>query len=120
MAISIRNEKAPQRVSKFWSRISRGGYPGGRLGKNFGQALEILEKKQAFLGRHSVGVWIGGVWNGRFQSPKIFLRGRSFQENLQNFAERAIFCQISGSGFQISEPEKNAIPHPQPFHTPTI
>ena len=33
------------------------------------------------IGRHLVGVWIGGVWNGHFpESEKIF-RGQNFQEN---------------------------------------
>ena len=35
-----------------------------------------------FLGRHLVGVWIGGVWNGHLPEPeKYFSEVETLQEN---------------------------------------
>ena len=67
-----------------------------------------------FLGRHLVGVWIGGVWNGHFpESEKFFFRDGNFQENALNSAERAIFAKFQAPKFENSEPEK------MQFHTPS-
>ena len=75
---------------------------------NIWQFLRIL------FGRHLVGVWIGGVWNGHFyRVRKIFFRGRIFQENPWNSAERAIFAKFQAPKFENSEPEKLQ------FHTPS-
>ena len=55
-----------------------------------------------------------------FQSPKnIFQRPKFAGKSLKFPAERAIFCQISGSEIWNFRARKNAIPYPQPFHTPT-
>ena len=54
-----------------------------------------------------------------FQSPKIFFRGRILQEGPFNSAGRAVLTKFQAPNFEISEPEKNAIPCPQPFPTPT-
>ena len=44
---------------------------------------------------------------------KIFFRGRNFQENAWNSAERAIFAKFQAPKFENSEPEK------MQFHTPS-
>ena len=80
-------------------------------------SLEILPVKRRLLkrfGRHSVGVWIGGEWNGDFPESK-----NVFQSPLK-FRRKSGFDQIfQAPNFENSEPEKKAIPYPQPFHTPT-
>ena len=35
-----------------------------------GFAYGLKTETCQFLGLHLVGIWIGGVWNGHFQSPK--------------------------------------------------
>ena len=74
---------------------------------------------QQKLGRHSVGVWIGGVWNGHFpESKKLFIRGWNFQENSWNSPEGAIFAKFQAMKFKIQSPKKcKSIA--QPFHAPT-
>ena len=73
-------------------------------------------------GRHSVGVWIGGVWNGQFpESENIFQRPNFPGESLK-FRRKSDFAKFQAPKFENSEPEKttsrNSIPI-QPFHTPT-
>ena len=47
-----------------------------------------------------------------FQRPKF--AGKSLK-----FRRKSDFCQISGSEIKKFGARKNAIPYPQPFHTPT-
>ena len=55
-----------------------------------------------------------------FQSPKnIFQWPNSARKSLK-FRWKSDFCQISGSEIWKFRARKNAIPYPQPFHTPTI
>ena len=69
-----------------------------------------------FFGRHLVGVWIGGVWNGHFpESEKYFLEAE-FSRKIPEIPQKERFFQISGSEifeFENSEPEKLQ------FHTPS-
>ena len=71
------------------------------------------------IGRHLVGVWIGGVWNRHFPESKKYFseaeicRKINLQENRQNSAERAIFAKFQAPKFENSEPEK------MQFHTPS-
>ena len=54
-----------------------------------------------------------------FQSPKHFFRGQNLQENHRSCTERALLAKFQAPKFENSEPEKNAIPYPHSFHTPT-
>ena len=67
------------------------------------------------VGRHLVGVWIGGVWNGHFpESEKYFSEAeisRKFPEIAQR--ERFYFSKFQAPEFENSEPEKLQ------FHTPS-
>ena len=49
------------------------------------------------FGRHLVGVWIGARMEWQFSRVRnqYFFRGRNFQENALDSAERAIFAGIS-------------------------
>ena len=67
-----------------------------------------------------MGVWIGGVWNGHFpESEKYLCQRPKFPQKSWKFRRKSDFAKFRAPKFEISEPEKNAIPYPQPFHTPT-
>ena len=71
-----------------------------------------MTTRDTTIGRHLVGVWIGGVWNGHFpdQNPKNNFQSPKFAGIfLPNFRLRNL--KIQGP--------KDASPYHQPFHTPT-
>ena len=53
-----------------------------------------------------------------FQSPKKTFQRPTFPGKSWNF-QRTIFAKFQAPKFENSEPQKNASPYPQPFHTPT-
>ena len=65
-----------------------------------------------------MGLWIGVVWNGVFQSPKtISFRGLIFRMKIPEFtAERFFLLNFRLLNSNLRAP-KNAIPYPQPLHT---
>ena len=54
-----------------------------------------------------------------FQSPKNIFQRPKFPGKCLKFRRKSDFCQISGSEIWKFRARKNAIPYPQPFHTPT-
>ena len=51
--------------------------------------------KKGKVGRHLVGVWIGGVWNRHFQSPKNIIQRPKFAgKSPSSAAERAVFVKF--------------------------
>ena len=64
-------------------------------------------------GRHSVGVWICGVWNGHFQSPINILQRPNFAGKSLEFRRKATFAKCQALRFEISETEKLQL------HTPS-
>ena len=64
------------------------------------------------IGRHLVGIWIGGVWNGHFPVPKSIFQRPKLTGTSPKFRRKGDFGQISGSEIENSEPEK------MQFHTP--
>ena len=54
-----------------------------------------------------------------FQSPKNIFQRPKFPGKSLKFCRKSDFLQISGSEIRKLRARKNAIPYPQPFHTPT-
>ena len=50
-----------------------------------------------FLGRHSVGVWLGGVWNGHFPESEKYFSEAEISRKMPEIPLKERFCQISGS-----------------------
>ena len=68
-----------------------------------------------------MGVWIGGVWNGHFPESEEYFSEAEISRKMPEIPqkERLIFAKLQAPKFENSEPEKNATPYSQPFHTPT-
>ena len=49
------------------------------------------------FGRHLVGVWIGGVWNGHFPESEKYFSEAEFPGESLKFRRQSDFYQISGS-----------------------
>ena len=49
------------------------------------------------IGRHLVGVWIGGVWNGHFPESEKYFSEVEFSRKIPEIPQKSDFCQISGS-----------------------
>ena len=49
------------------------------------------------IGRHLVGVWIGGVWNGHFPESEKYFSEAEFSRKIPEIPQKERFCQISGS-----------------------
>ena len=66
-----------------------------------------------------VGEWIGGVWNGRFSESEKYFSEAEFWRKIHRIPQQEQFLpnfRLRNVKFQSP---KNAIPYPQPFHTPT-
>ena len=71
------------------------------------------------LGRHLVGVWIGGVWNGHFPESEKYFSEAEISRKMPEIPQKERFSpnfRLRNLKFRA---RKNAIPYPQPFHTPT-
>ena len=66
------------------------------------------------LGRHSVGVWIGGVWNDHFPQSEKYFSGPKFSQKFLRF-RRAMFVKCQAPNFENSEPEKRCKSTFHPF-----
>ena len=64
------------------------------------------------FGRHLVGVWIGGVWNGHFpESEKYFSEAEISQKIPEILQKERLFAKSQAPKLENSEPEK------MQFHT---
>ena len=76
---------------------------------------QVLQK----FGRHLVGVWIGGVWNGHFPESEKYFSEAEISRKMPEIPQKERFSpNFRLRNLKIQSP-KNAIPYPQPFHTPT-
>ena len=49
------------------------------------------------IGRHLMGVWIGGVWNGHFPESEKYFSEAEISRKMPEILQQERFCQISGS-----------------------
>ena len=68
----------------------------------------------------SGGVWIGGVWNDHFpESEKYFSEAEICSQTLEIPLKERFLPDFKLRNLRKLRARKNAIPYPQPFHTPT-
>ena len=95
---------------------------GRRMLKNSHPGVHLCWCTCAILpnfGRHLVVVWIGGVWNGHFpESEKLFSEAEISRKMPEIPQKERFLPNFRLRNLKIRGP-KNAIPYPQPFHTPT-
>ena len=70
-------------------------------------------REETVVGRHLIGVWIGGIWNGHFPESEKYLSGPEFSRKIPEMPQKAIFAKFQAPKFENSEPEKSQ------FHTPS-
>ena len=117
-ATELQQSDANARLQKMQREVCR--FLGLLLNLEVGDAplIEKASSAQVLLGRHLVGVWIGGAWNGQFpicRSPSfIFQRPKLAGKSLK-FRRKSIFAKfqaVGGSSPLPSHPEhQRTFPH---------
>ena len=73
---------------------------------------EFAEQVGPSIGRHLVGVWIGGAWNGHFPESETYFSEAKISSKILEFPQKERFSPKSQAPkFENSEPEK------MQFHT---
>ena len=78
-----------------------------------------LDFYDSLIGRHLVGIWIGGVWNGHFPESEKYFSEAEFCRKIPVIPQKERFLpnfRLRNLKFRA---RKIAIPYSQPFHTPT-
>ena len=72
---------------------------------------------EMIVGRHLVGVWIGGVWNGRFpESEKYFSEAEFSSKILEIPQKERVFPNFRLRNLKFQSPKKcNSIPPAIPY-----
>ena len=73
--------------------------------------------QQQFVGRHLVGVWIGGVWNGHFPESEKYFSEAEFSRKIPKIPQKERFSpNFRLRNLKIQSPKKcNSIPPAIPY-----
>ena len=88
-----------------------GGFQRGGVSR-FGLVCPDLSFLVLFLGRHLVGVWIGGVWNGHFPESEKYFSGAEISRKIPEIPQKERFLpNFRLRNLKFQSPKKcNSIP----------